>query len=144
MRLSLVSLSCLAAVGYASPLTHPTFTHLYSRQNATNTTNPCAAASAAIAAGTTPAPIGEQTAPKIPAKIAYECLNDIPLNTTAALALIDAMKPYLGWQSTTSYLKDPPAQYAQKIQPAVDIYGGLDNITAQLHAGTFKSEYEVI
>lgn len=38
-----------------------------------------------------------------------------------------------------AWLKDPPASY---MLPAVDILGGLDNISATAVAGRFASEYE--
>jgi hypothetical protein len=47
---------------------------------------------------------------RIPAKLAYDCLNSIPFNQSAAAALMESMRPYLDWQSTTSYLKDPPKE----------------------------------
>jgi hypothetical protein len=45
---------------------------------------------------------------RVPAELAYECLNSIPFNQSAAAALLESMRPYLEWQSTTSYIKDPP------------------------------------
>jgi hypothetical protein len=45
---------------------------------------------------------------RVPAELAYECLNSIPFNQSAAAALLESMRPYLEWQSTTSYVKDPP------------------------------------
>jgi hypothetical protein len=49
-----------------------------------------------------------RTAKRVPAELAYECLNSIPFNQSAAAALVETMRPYLEWQSTTSYVKDPP------------------------------------
>lgn len=46
--------------------------------------------------------------PRVPAGLAYECLNSIPFNQSAAAALLESTRPYLEWQSTTSYVKDPP------------------------------------
>jgi hypothetical protein len=45
---------------------------------------------------------------RVSAELAYECLNSIPFNQSAAAALLESMRPYLDWQSTTSYVKDPP------------------------------------
>ncbi len=42
------------------------------------------------------------------------------------------------WQTTTSYLKAPPPGY---LEPAVDVYGELDNIVSNLAAGTYSNEY---
>lgn len=48
--------------------------------------------------------------PTVPAQLAYECLNSIPFNQTAALQYLESMDPYLNWQSTYEYLADPPAE----------------------------------
>jgi hypothetical protein len=37
--------------------------------------------------------------PTIPAAIAHACLESVPLGKDAALALVDALEPYLEWQS---------------------------------------------
>lgn len=47
------------------------------------------------------------------------------------------------WQSTTSFLKDPPAEYAEKIQPAIDILGGLEKIKSKVEKQTYTNEFEV-
>jgi hypothetical protein len=49
-----------------------------------------------------------KTAKRVPAELAYECLNSIPFNQSAAAVLLESIRPYLDWQSTTSYVKDPP------------------------------------
>jgi hypothetical protein len=41
--------------------------------------------------------------PTVPAKLAQECLSSVPLAKDAALALVDAMEPYLEWQSGELY-----------------------------------------
>jgi hypothetical protein len=45
---------------------------------------------------------------RVSAEIAHECLKSIPFNQSAAAVLLESMRPYLEWQSTTSYIKDPP------------------------------------
>ena len=37
--------------------------------------------------------------PTVAAQLAHDCLNSVPLNKEAALELVDAMVPYLEWQS---------------------------------------------
>lgn len=64
------------------------------------------------------------------------------LNTPNALELVRTIRPYLDWQSTTTYLKDPPEEYTAKIQAPVDVFGGLDKIEAKLKSGFFKTEYD--
>lgn len=52
---------------------------------------------------------------RVPAELAYECLNSIPFNQSAAAALLESMRPYLEWQSSTSYVKDPPEKVRKSI-----------------------------
>jgi hypothetical protein len=35
----------------------------------------------------------------VAAQLAHDCLNSVPLAKEAALALVDAIEPYLEWQS---------------------------------------------
>ncbi|KAF2856628.1 hypothetical protein T440DRAFT_549982 [Plenodomus tracheiphilus IPT5] len=118
----------LASVALASPLTP----HLYSHHNASS---PCAQVSAAAATQTA-------AVPTVPAQLAYECIQSVPFNQSAALALVDSMVPYIRWHSTTAWLKDPPAEYVEKVQDPVDVWGGLDNIREKVSAGDYKNEFE--
>jgi len=81
--------------------------------------------------------------PTIGAKVAYDCLASVPIDAQNADDLIESLKPFLQWQSTLSYLKDPPKEYTQKIQKPVDIMAGLDDIQDKIRSGHFKGEYEV-
>ncbi|KAI5237072.1 hypothetical protein E4T43_08175 [Aureobasidium subglaciale] len=74
-------------------------------------------------------------------ELAYECLHSIPFNQSAASDLLESMRPYLNWQTTISYLKDPPKDYADRIQPPYDFWGVFDSIEAKVDAGTYASEY---
>jgi hypothetical protein len=78
----------------------------------------------------------------IPAGLAFSCISSIPFNATSGKKLIGDIRPYVEWQSTLTQLKNPPAEYVEKIQQAVDIRGGLDKIVKDIDAGTFKNEYE--
>lgn len=55
------------------------------------------------------------------------------------MKLVNSIKAYSQWESTTAYLKDPPPGYGL---PAVDIFGGFDAIMANVTAGRFQSEYD--
>jgi hypothetical protein len=81
--------------------------------------------------------------PTVSAELAYDCLTSAPFNKSAALALIDSIRPYFLWQSTTQYLKNPPAEYVAKIQAGVDVWGGLDQIEHNAKAGVYKQEFQV-
>jgi hypothetical protein len=94
----------------------------------------CAKASQALYA--TPRPS------QIPAGIAYDCLTSATLNATAAKRLLTALPTFLQWQSTLDALKNPPAEYAEKQFPGIDLIGGLKQIEEDLDAGQFKSEYD--
>ena len=83
------------------------------------------------------------TTPTIPAQWAYECITSVPLNISAALAFTKAIRLYFLWQSTTAYLKNPPAEYVEKIQNLVDVWGGLDAIEKNLTSGVWTQEYKV-
>ncbi|KAL5119483.1 hypothetical protein ACEQ8H_002548 [Pleosporales sp. CAS-2024a] len=98
--------------------------------------SPCAAVSAAVAAQPS------VPTPTVPALLAYECITSVPFDRPAALALVDAVVPYFNWQSTTQWLKDPPAEYVEKIQPAHDVFAGLEKIKAKALACEYKNEYE--
>lgn len=78
----------------------------------------------------------------VPAGLAYDCLKTIPLNVTSAKGILWDLPVYLAWQSTLTYLKNPPAEYAEKVQPPVDILGGLEQISADIDAGVITGEYD--
>jgi hypothetical protein len=119
-------LPALASIAAASPL--------HARQNAST---PCAQVSAAVAAQSPAA------TPTVPAKLAYECITSVPIDKSAALKLLDSIVPYFKWQSNTAWLKDPPAEYAEKVQPAVDIWGDFQKLKGKVENGTYKNEFEV-
>ncbi|PIA97917.1 hypothetical protein CB0940_05763 [Cercospora beticola] len=80
--------------------------------------------------------------PTVGASLAYECINSVPFNQSAAVALIDSIRPYLQWQSTLQWIKDPPKEYAEKIQPPYDILAEFERIDDCAKAGSYLSEYE--
>lgn len=127
-------LSAIAGLSFvssaiSSPLTH----QLYARQNGST---PCAQVSASVATQ-------KVAVPTVPAQLAYDCITSVPFNQSAALALVDGVVPYFKWQSNTAWLKEPPEEYAEKVQPAVDIWGGLENIRAKVVSGGYRNEFEV-
>ncbi|OCL15239.1 hypothetical protein AOQ84DRAFT_329766 [Glonium stellatum] len=124
-------LFALASIGTATPLSGQR--NAFLRRD--NTTSPCAAVSASVATQAA-------ATPTVPAQLAYECITSVPLNASAALALTKSLRPYLRWQSTTAYLKNPPAEYVKKIQNPVDIFGGLDAIDKNLTSGVWTQEYQ--
>ena len=52
-----------------------------------------------------------------------------------------SIRPYLNWQTTFEYLKDPQAEYAAKVQPPYDFFANWDRIYQNVMSGTYDSEY---
>lgn len=99
--------------------------------------SPCA--QVALAAGAQPVNV----MPTVDAKLAYDCITSVPLHKSAALKLLDSVKPYFKWQSTTAWLKNPPKEYVDKIQSPVDVWGGLSQIENKVQSGQYANEFEV-
>ena len=78
-------------------------------------------------------------APVKPSEL-YACLQDVPISPTLGVAQIAWIQKFLQFQSTLAYLKNPPPTYQP---PAVDLVGGLNNITRGLTAGMYRNEYDL-
>ncbi|TDZ16293.1 Peptidase S41 family protein ustP [Colletotrichum orbiculare MAFF 240422] len=77
--------------------------------------------------------------PSVEAELAYACLKSVPLHKPEAIALVDAIRPYLEWQSTLAFLKNPPAGY----EPApFDLMGHLQSVRDKLVANVYAGEIE--
>jgi hypothetical protein len=75
----------------------------------------------------------------IPAQLAYQCLSSVPLHVEEAKKLHRSLVPYLRWQTTLSYVRDPPVGYQM---PAFDFWPAFDNIGAKLSNVAYSNEYE--
>lgn len=125
---ALASLS-LASIALSSPLTTQQLTRR-------NDTTPCLQVASAVAAQTA-------ATPTVDAQLAYDCISSVPFHQAGALALIDSALPYFKWQSNTAWLKDPPSEYTEKVQPAIDVWAGIEEIRSKVIAGDYESEFEV-
>ena len=76
---------------------------------------------------------------KFPASWASNCLKSVPLNASLSSAFVDYVEPYLQFQSTLAYLKDPPIGYTL---PGVDILGGLAQIKSSLETFMYDSQWD--
>ncbi|CAG8959328.1 hypothetical protein HYFRA_00013098 [Hymenoscyphus fraxineus] len=74
-----------------------------------------------------------------PASLAYECLTSVPFNPAVAVRFLDYFNDTLQFQSTLSYLKNPPTSYQQ---PAVDLLKGLEDLKKGIEGGIFPNQYE--
>ena len=67
------------------------------------------------------------------------CLSSVPLHVEEATTLVNSLRPYVNWQSTLTYLSDPPDSYQVE---GVDVYGRLDTILSNVATGFYSNEYE--
>ena len=74
----------------------------------------------------------------MPPSTALACLDAVPLDKARSSAFIDYLNPFLQFQSTLAYLKNPPAGYTL---PGVDIIGGLDQIKNNIQSGSYISQW---
>ncbi|KAI1427129.1 hypothetical protein F5Y12DRAFT_200122 [Xylaria sp. FL1777] len=100
---------------------------------ASTPTEPCAVVSSAWAAQ-----IAATATPTVQAKVAYDCLNSVPIDKAGALRYIESNRPYIEWQSDTVFKKNPPRDY---FYPPHDIWGVLNQIEADIKADKYSNEY---
>jgi hypothetical protein len=73
------------------------------------------------------------------ASLAFECLTSVPFNPAVATRFLHYYNDTLQFQSTLTYLKNPPRSYQQ---PGVDLIGGLNQLQEAVNSGTFSNQYE--
>lgn len=73
------------------------------------------------------------------ASLAYECLTSVPFNPAVATRFLQYYNDTLQFQSTLTYLKNPPTSYQQ---PGVDLLGGLEQLQQGIDNGIFPNQYE--
>lgn len=73
------------------------------------------------------------------ASFAMDCLATVPFNADVALRFIEYYNTTMQFQSTSAYLRDPPAGYQQ---PAVDFFQELAGIKSNVTEGRYVNEYE--
>jgi hypothetical protein len=112
---------------------------LHARDDQGYKPSPCSAIDGLVKAANA---ISPNPTPTIPAEAAWKCLQSVPLNTNAALALVKSLRPFMKWQSTTAYLKNPPPEYIREIQYPVDVEAGMDQIEENLRDGKWTKEYD--
>ncbi|TVY75827.1 Peptidase S41 family protein [Lachnellula suecica] len=126
MQFQCFALAALAVGAIASPALAPRYT------------NGCACAIVSSSASAVLAASPKVT-PTVDAQLAHDCLASVPLHATEAKALVEAILPYVEFQTTTSYLKNPPSGY---LEPATDLAAGFAAVIANISSGAYKTEYE--
>jgi hypothetical protein len=134
---TLLAIVGLLSLTGASPVVPSRTVPIQTRQDNGTSSAPCAQVSSYMYGdGTT------VVKTQIPAGLAFACLYSVPFNATSGKLLIAGIRPYINWQSTITQLKNPPDEYAEKVQSAVDIFGGLDDISSSIDAGKYETEYD--
>ena len=93
---------------------------------------PCAAVSALVVS---------QSAKdaEVPAQLAYDCLQSVPLGKGDATRMINSFQHFFEFQSTTIYNKNPPSTY---LMPAVDAFATFDQIRDNITSDAYHGEYD--
>jgi hypothetical protein len=110
-------------------------------QQATHDTSACSHIQSSLTPLATPDPTGTVLG-TVPAELAWDCLWSIPINATGALDLVNSIRPYIKFQSTIAWLKNPPEEYSQNLFGPVDLLGGLDAIAHKIQDDEYGGEYE--
>lgn len=66
-------------------------------------------------------------------------MASVPLQARQAHDLVEAMLPFVEWQTTLAYLKAPPKGYTE---PGVDIRAGFAAVIANITSRVYQTEYE--
>lgn len=99
------SVSSYVSPTYVSPA--PTSLTTSTISSSVLPTGPCGSVAVLAASSSAANP---SATPRVPAQLAFECLNSIPFNQSAAIRYLDSITPYVTWQTTLEFLKDPPAE----------------------------------
>jgi hypothetical protein len=110
-------------------------------QQAAHASAACSQIQSSLTPPSNPQP-GSSVIGTVPAQLAWDCLQSIPLNSTGAIDLVQSLKPYVQFQSTLAWLKNPPAEYADKLFGSVDLVGGLNAIADKIQGEEYSGEYE--
>ncbi|KAL6712713.1 hypothetical protein ACLMJK_009735 [Lecanora helva] len=84
--------------------------------------------------------LDEATAVALKPSEVSACLLSVPYDKQKDVEQIEWMQEIFQFQSTLSYLKNPPPTYPL---PAVDIMGGLKNISTFIENGKYTNEYDI-
>ncbi|KAI8933056.1 hypothetical protein NX059_009702 [Plenodomus lindquistii] len=77
--------------------------------------------------------------PVVAAELAYACLRSVPIVQEDAAFTIEAIKQMAEFQSTITYLKDPPRGWPNE---PVDIIAGLNDIGRKVNSSEYSNEYD--
>ena len=81
----------------------------------------------------------QSTPIRVPAQLAYECLQSVPVDTDGDLKQIEELKEFINFQSNLNYRKDRIENYDEPL----DVISELDEIANNIQDGNYESDYEV-
>ncbi len=76
---------------------------------------------------------------RVPAELAYQCLQSVPVDVDGDVQEIEELKEFLEYQTTLAWLK---AGVDGQIKP-LDLMGSLDSIAWKVKAGRYENDYDV-
>ncbi len=76
---------------------------------------------------------------EIPAQLAYDCLQSVPLVKANASRLVQSFRTMFEFQSTTAFNRNPPSTYRM---PAIDAAAVFEQIEANITSGGYLGEYD--
>lgn len=79
----------------------------------------------------------DASTPGVPAELAMACLKSVPISQTDASKTVEALKKMVQFQSTISYLKNPPKGWPHE---KVDLLAGLGDIGNKVKS--YQNEYD--
>jgi len=81
----------------------------------------------------------QKVVPTVVAEIVHACLESVPLGKAAAIELVEAIEPYLEWQSDAAYKASPSPDY---FFPPYDMFAVLGQIKNDLKADNYAGELQ--
>ncbi|KAF8848517.1 peptidase S41 family protein-like protein [Acephala macrosclerotiorum] len=128
-----ILVACADAAAVRRTASHTPSSTASSKPTSTSTSKKtgCAAVSASLAT--------QNTTSIVKVSDAMACLESVPLDVKRSSAYVDFIEPYIQFQSTLAYLKNPPLGWTL---PGVDVLGGLSEIQDNVNSGKYKSQWE--
>jgi hypothetical protein len=71
--------------------------------------------------------------------LAYECLTGVPFNPAVATRFLDYYNDSLQFQSTLTYLKNPPTSYQQ---PGINVSERLEELQQAINKNKYSNQYD--
>ncbi|KAF3928833.1 hypothetical protein AA313_de0208806 [Arthrobotrys entomopaga] len=77
-----------------------------------------------------------------PVALATECLNSVPINRKVALQQLTGVQRYVQFQTTLSFLKNPPANDSYQAPGSIDIVGLITDLSHKVRSKEVTQEYD--